>query len=98
MDDLIDGLMDRSMYVHFCQAISLYFWTQTSRLNPLSRFFGDFDVIASVASDLLVFPLDDERKKETQRSSGGKGKSKSRATAVPSSGGNNSNGSPPHQQ
>ena len=42
-----------------------------------------------------MFPLDDERKKETQRSFGRKGESKSSATDVPSSGGTNSNGSPP---
>ena len=42
-----------------------------------------------------MFPLDDERKKETQRSSGKKGESKSSATVVPSSEGTNSNGSPP---
>ena len=42
-----------------------------------------------------MFPLDDERKKETQRSPGRKGKSNSIATVVPSYGGTNINGSPP---
>ena len=56
---------------------------------------GAFDVIASVVSDLLMFPLENERKKEAQRSSGRKGESKSSATVVPFSGGTNSNWSPP---
>ena len=42
-----------------------------------------------------MFPLDDGREKETQRSSGRKGENNSSATAVPSSGGTNINGSPP---
>ena len=42
-----------------------------------------------------MFPLDDEKKKETQRSSGRKGENKSSENVVPSYGGTNSNRSPP---
>ena len=88
--------MDDSINVCAFPSISFSLFSDTN-LSPKSSssFSGAFDVIASVASDLLMFPLDDERKKETQRSSGRKGESKSSATVVPSSGGTNSNGSPP---
>ena len=76
--------------------ISFFLFSDTI-LSPKSSssFSGALDAIASVASDLLMFPLDDERKKETQRSYGRKSESKSSATVVPSSGVTNSNGSPP---
>ena len=56
--------------------LSLFLDTNMSPKSS-SLFSGAFDVIASVASDLLMFPLDDESKKETQRISVSKGKSKS---------------------
>ena len=42
-----------------------------------------------------MIPLDDKRTKETQKSFGRKGESKSSANVVPYSGGTNSNRSPP---
>ena len=83
------------MYVNFRQAPSLYFWTQTCRLNPLPCFLELLMSFASVASDLLMFLLDGKREKETQRSYGMKVEIKSSAIVVPSSGGTNSNRSPP---
>ena len=85
----IDGSIDVCLFTS--SSFSLF----SDNPKSSSSFTGDFDVIASVASDFLMFPLDDGRKKETQRSSGKKGESNSSATAVPSSGETNSNGSPP---
>ena len=88
----IDGSID--VFAFLSSSFSLFLDTNLSPKSS-SSFSGAFDVIASVASDLLVFPLDDERKKETQRSTGRKGESKISATVVPSSGGTNSNGISP---
>ena len=75
-------------------SFSLFLDTNLSH-KSYSSFSGAFDVIENVASDLLMFPLDNERKKETKRSPGKKGKRNNSATVVPSSEKTNSNGSPP---
>ena len=108
IDGLTDGSIDRSMYwlmdwwidgsIDVCAFLSSSFSLfSDTNLSPKfsSSFSGAFYVIASVALDLLMFPLDDESKKETKRSSGRKGESKSSATVVPSYGGTYSNRSPP---
>ena len=100
IDRWIDGWFDRWIdgSIDGCAFPSRSFpLSSDTNLSPKSSssFSGAFDVIASVASDLLMFHLDDERRKETQWSSGRKGESKSSASAVTSSGRTNSNGSPP---
>ena len=67
MDDSIDGSIDVCAFTS--SFFSLFLDTNLSPKSS-SSFTGNFDVIASVASDLLMFPLDDERKEENQRSYG----------------------------